>query len=124
VRLHLSSSVVSSPVTPRRDTAPHLACEPLKRKAGARGTRALRAPSIVGSFSLRSFLGSADENVALAASLLVLAAARASCAGRHGDGQNGSTRATIPDGPAAGALVEKWPRSVLPEPPLHDARSD
>src|SRR5215469_5562711 len=68
-------------------SAPHLACEPLKRKPLARGNRVLPLPSIVDGPSQLPSPVFAAGSVALAACLLVLAAARASLAARHGDGQ-------------------------------------
>jgi hypothetical protein len=82
-----------------------------------------RAPSIVGSFSPQPELPSAGESVALDGCLLVLAAAPASPAARHGDAQNGRRPATTPDGPAGGETAVPWPRSGVPALLPHDGRS-
>jgi hypothetical protein len=102
-----------------RDLTLHLslALAPLKRRSSPRDTRAPREQSIVEWFFPRPSQESGAGSVAPAVCHLVLAAAGALLAVIRVDAQNGSRHATIPDGPAAGELVETWPRSVLPEPP-------
>ncbi len=75
VRLHLSASASSFTHSPRHETAPPLACEPLKRKAAARGTRALPELSIVDVSCLLPWLESVAGSVALAVCPLVREAA-------------------------------------------------
>jgi hypothetical protein len=102
-----------------RDLTLHLslALAPLKRNLAARGRRAPPWLSIVGWFCRLPWQVSVADSVAPAVCHLALVAARALLAVIRVDAQNGSRHATIPDGPAAGELVETWPRSVLPEPP-------
>ena len=102
---------------------PHLACVALKRKPESRGKKAPRVPSIVGSFSPQPWLESAGDSVALDVCHLVLVAAQASPAARHGGAHSDSTRATTPDGPAAVEPVGTWPRSVVRALPRHDGPS-
>jgi hypothetical protein len=96
---------------------PHLASVALKRNLAARGRRAPPWLSIVGWFCRLPWQVSVADSVAPAVCHLARVAARALLAVIRVDAQNGSRHATIPDGPAAGELVETWPRSVLPEPP-------
>ncbi len=102
-----------SPLCPQPETAPHGVWMPLKHTPLARGTRAPRLSSIVDGFSplpsLEYAAGSAVPDVCL----LVLAAAQAPLATRHGDEQNDTRRATTPGGPAAAETPEPSPRSVV-----------
>jgi hypothetical protein len=109
---------VPSPLSPRHETAPHSASMPLKRKAAAKGKRALRAPSIVDGFCQLPELPFSVGSVVPPACHLVLVAAPASPAARHGDGHNGSRPATTPDGPATGEIAVWWPRSGVRERPV------
>ncbi len=103
---------------------PHLAYMALKRKPTARGTRAPRAPSIVGRFCRLPELRCAVGSVALAVCPLVLAAAQASPAARHGGVQNDSTLATTRDGRAGMETAEPSPTCDVRALPLHVGRSD
>ena len=103
---------------------PPLALVPLKRKPAAMGKRAPRAPSIVGWFSLLPSLGYAVGSVAPDVCPLVLEAARALPAAIREDAQNGSTRATTPDGPTGMGTAEPSPRCDVPAPLLHGGRSN
>src|SRR6266704_1794068 len=103
---------------------PHLAYMALKRKLEAMGRRAHPALSIVGWFVPLPWQGYAGDSVAPAVYPLALVAARVPRAGNGEGGQNGSRHATIPDGPAAGGLVEKWPRCDEPARLFHGGRSD
>ena len=69
--------------------------------------RAPRGPSIVGWFSRLPSPESVADSVAPAVCHLVLVAAAAPLEVIREDAQNGSTRATIPDGPAAVEPVGK-----------------
>jgi hypothetical protein len=86
---------------------PPLASVALKRKPATMGKRAPREPSIVGWFSQLPELRSVADSVALAVCYLALVAAAAPLEVIREDAQNGSTRATIPDGPAAVEPVGK-----------------
>src|SRR5438105_3152403 len=86
--------------------------------------RGLPPLSIVGSFSLLPELPSVGGLVAQPACHLVLAAARASPAARHGDVQHVSQLATTPDGPRGVGQASLWPRCGVPELPPHVARSN
>src|SRR5579864_8944682 len=103
---------------------PALATMALKRKPAARGTRAHPLLSTVGSFSLLPSPEFAGDSVVQDACPLVLAAAQASPAAIHEDGQNESRRATTRDGPAAGETAGPWPRCDEPARLLHVGRSD
>ena len=103
---------------------PHLAWMPLKRKPVARGRRAPRALSSVGWFFPLPWLAYAAGSVEPEDCHLVLAAAQVPLATMHEDGQNGSTHATTPDGPAAVEPVGTWPRSVVRALPPPVGRSD
>src|SRR5215471_2527544 len=103
---------------------PHPALEPFKRIQAARGRRAPRVPSIVGSFcrlpSLVSFAGS----VGLEACHLALAAAQASRATIREDAQNDNKPATTRDWPAAVETAEPSPRCDEPTQLFHGGWSD
>jgi hypothetical protein len=87
--------------SPREMTLhPPLTSIPLKQEPTARGKRAPRAPSIVGWFSRQPSPASVVGTVAPIVCPLVLAAAQVPLATMHEDGQNDSTLATTPDGPA------------------------
>jgi len=96
----------------------------LKREPVAMGTRALRAPSTVGWFCWLPELSSGAESVAPNVCLLALVAAREPRAASGEDAQNGSTRATIPDCPAAVRNAEPLPRSGMRALPPHDGPTD
>jgi len=78
------------------------------------GKRAPRKPSIVGWFSRLPSPVFAACNVAPPICPLVLAAARASPAAMRVDEQNGSRRATTPDGQAGVEIAEPSPRCDEP----------
>ncbi len=109
-----------------RDMTLHsqLASLAFKRKPATMGKRAPRAPSIVCWFSRLPWLAPGADSVALAVGHLALVAARAPPAGIGVDAQNGSTLATIPDGPAAVEPVGKWPRYGERARLFHVGRSD
>ena len=100
------------------------ACVEFKRKPVARDTRAPRAPSIVGQFCRQPSQESVDGSVAPPVCPLVLAAAQASSAARHGDGQSDSRRATTPERPTAEGTVAPSPRCGVRALRLHDGPSD
>src|SRR5260370_20504475 len=102
----------------------HLACMARNGKLEAMGRRAHPALSMVGWFVPLPLLGCAGDSVAPAVPPLAHVAARVQRAGNGEGGKNGSRPATIPDGPAAGGLVEKWPRCDEPARLFHGGRSD
>ena len=93
---------------------PHLAPVALKRKPTARGTRAPRALSIVGSFFSLPWQGSVADSVVPDGCHLVLEAARALPAAIREAAQNDSTRATTPIGRAGVEIAAPSPRCDEP----------
>src|SRR5262249_42003849 len=96
----------------------------LKWKPLARGKRAPRAPSNVGWFCLRPWLGSAVGSVGPPVCRLALVAARAPRAVSGEDTQSDTRPATTQGGPAAVKPVEKSPRCDGPALLRHGGRSD
>src|SRR5690348_9501805 len=94
---------------------PHLVCKALKWKLAAMGKQAPRALSIAGWFCRRPSLVYVVGSVEPGVCHYVREAARGSPVARHGDGQNGSRRATTRDGPAGVETAVRWPRSGGPE---------
>jgi hypothetical protein len=98
---------------------PHLAWMPLKRKAKARGKRAPRAPSILGSFCRLPELPSVGGRVAPEECHLARVAARALLSAMGEDAQHGGTLATTPDGRAS--VRQAWTSPTCDEPELRRA---
>ena len=114
----------SSPISPRHDPAAPLACEPLKRKPAARGTRAPRTLSIVDVFCLRPWLGYAGDSVAPDVCHLALVAARALLAAIREGAQNGSRHATIRGELTGVGTAAPLPRCDELAQLSHDEQSD
>ncbi len=85
----------------------HLISLALKGKRSARGERAPRALSIVDGFCRLPSLEFAAGSVEPAGCPLVLVAGPVPLAVLHGDAQNGSRRATTPDGRAGVGTAEQ-----------------
>jgi hypothetical protein len=115
---------VSSSISPRHETAPHLVSMPLKHKPAARDTRAPRAPSIVGSFCLLPSREYVAGSVAPAVCPLVLAAARGLPAALREGAQSDNRRATTPDGPAGVELAVQLPTCGVSALRRHAGRSN
>ncbi len=97
---------------------------PLKRKAAARGTRAPRAPSIVGWFFPPPWQEYGAGSVAPPVCPLARVAARAPLAVLGEDVQSDNMLATIPGGRAGVGTAELSPRFAETVLPPHDGRSD
>ena len=104
-----------SSISPPHNTVPHLACEPLKRKPAARGTRAPPELSIDGWSCRQPSLGFVVGSVAPIVCPRARVAAQALLEEIGEGAQSDSTPATIPDGPVAVEPVGKWPRYGVPE---------
>ena len=111
IRVFLSAP---SPISPRQETAPHLAFLALKRTPKARGTRALPWLSIVDSFFPRPKLSSVAGSVAPDGCHLVRQAAGALPATLRVDGQSDTTLTTSLERRRAVASAEPSPRSGVP----------
>ena len=115
---------VSSPISPRHETAPHLASVALKREPSAMSRRALRTPSIVGSFFPLPSQESVAGSVVPDACHLVLAAARVPLGVLDEDVQSDNKRATTPDEPTSVGTAVLWPRCGEPARLFHGGPSD
>ena len=119
-----SSSAGTFTHLPGTGSSSRLASRPLKRKPLARGTRAPRAPTIVGSFCRLPWRASVVGSVAPVVCPLVLVAARAPLGELHGDAQSDSRLATTPDGRAGMETAEPSPMYDVPARLLHGGPSD
>jgi hypothetical protein len=101
-----------SPTCSRHNTPPTSSLRALKRKLAARGKRVLRLPSIVGWFFRLPSPACVVGTVAPGGCPLVLVAAQAPLAAKHGDAQSDNRHATTRDWRADAETAEPSPSAA------------